>query len=344
MPVDFIDDPDQWEQSLKDVDHDVFATYIWGRTSASVDGGRPVLAVVRDPKVICALPLIIRSVDRAFEDATSPYGYPGICFAEDIPCDRRLRALGELASGLADLGMVSCFVRENPLREQTGELRQGELVAHGQTVSIDLTSTPEARLSQLSSSHRYEVRRTSRAGVRIEVRSDRGSWSEFRAVYSATMARVQAATYYRWNDEHWSLLYELSLADMASLLIAQLDNRLLAGAMFLHHQQSGVVHYHLAAARRELDRIFPGKLLIVEASNIFADRSLQRLHLGGGVGGKSDSLFAFKAGFSPDRHRFSTRRMVLRPKEYASLSVGGSSSFFPAYRVPTGGLSRGCEA
>ena len=60
------------------------------------------------------------------------------------------------------------------------------------------------------------------------------------------------------------------------------------------------------------------------------------MHLGGGVGGAEDSLFRFKAGFSPRRHRFETWRWIVDPHAYERrcrhANVGADESFFPAYR------------
>ena len=330
--LEIVDDADGWGRTLGAVIHDVFATYTWGRASGQSDGGRPVLAVVRDPGVICATSLLIRRVDGVYHDASSPYGYPGICFAPNVPFDQRVKAIGELSRGLASLGLVSCFIRENPLFNQDGNTDLSGVVTHGQTVSIDLTQSGEWRLGQLSSGHRYEIRRTSQAGVRVEVRSDGLSWLYFRGVYDSTMARLQASRYYYWSDAYWSVLREMEAAGNASLLIAHLDGQKLAGAIFLHDDRSGVVHYHLAAAHRTIERIFPGKLLIAEAANVFSRRAYRRLHLGGGLGGRADSLFAFKAGFSRDRHAFNTRRIVLLPDVYSRLSLGSRTDYFPAYR------------
>ena len=70
------------------------------------------------------------------------------------------------------------------------------------------------------------------------------------------------------------------------------------------------------------------------------DRGNQVLHLGGGVGGDSDSLLQFKIGFSPRRHTFATLRMVIDEREYGRLVAardprldpGARGGFFPLYR------------
>jgi hypothetical protein len=72
------------------------------------------------------------------------------------------------------------------------------------------------------------------------------------------------------------------------------------------------------------------------------ERSNSLLHLGGGVGGAEDSLFHFKAGFSPARGQFYTYRVVVDESKNATLNQAAesvrrvcgleSSNFFPGYR------------
>jgi hypothetical protein len=70
------------------------------------------------------------------------------------------------------------------------------------------------------------------------------------------------------------------------------------------------------------------------------------LHLGGGVGGRADSLFHFKAGFGAGRTPFHTWRIVCDPAVYDALCapvapaqdsrqriVDDGTGFFPAYRA-----------
>ena len=68
------------------------------------------------------------------------------------------------------------------------------------------------------------------------------------------------------------------------------------------------------------------------------------LHLGGGVGGREDSLFHFKQGFSDWLIPFYTWRIVVDEVRYrqamdvlAPTGDGGDrSGHFPAYRAPRG--------
>jgi hypothetical protein len=77
-----------------------------------------------------------------------------------------------------------------------------------------------------------------------------------------------------------------------------------------------------------------------------AGQQARVFHLGGGVGARTDSLFQFKAGFSPQRHEFLTWRWILEPERYRAVceerersdeSSGlelASADYFPEYRAP----------
>jgi hypothetical protein len=76
------------------------------------------------------------------------------------------------------------------------------------------------------------------------------------------------------------------------------------------------------------------------------ERGDRVLHLGGGRGGREDSLFAFKSRFSKRRHPFYTGRWILDPQAYRELVAGrqrllersgrrvAGTGWFPLYRAP----------
>ena len=76
-----------------------------------------------------------------------------------------------------------------------------------------------------------------------------------------------------------------------------------------------------------------------------ADLGLERFHLGGGVGGRNDTLFRFKAGFSDGRGESALGHAILRPDDYRRLSLlhqeraaaeglAVNDAYFPRYRAP----------
>ena len=85
----------------------------------------------------------------------------------------------------------------------------------------------------------------------------------------------------------------------------------------------------------------PIKLVFETARELFRDRRADVLHLGGGTGGRHDSLFDFKAGFSRRRHPFHTWQWIVLPELHDDLCrargrdpAAAGTGFFPLYRAP----------
>jgi lipid II:glycine glycyltransferase (peptidoglycan interpeptide bridge formation enzyme) len=114
------------------------------------------------------------------------------------------------------------------------------------------------------------------------------------------------------------------------------DGEVIAGGIYT--QAGGVVQYHLGASATEHLQLNPVKVMFDHATRWAKRRGNQWLHLGGGVGGADDSLFHFKAGFSPLRCTFATWRLIVDRAAYEQLAAEGEangehSSYFPAYRA-----------
>ena len=116
------------------------------------------------------------------------------------------------------------------------------------------------------------------------------------------------------------------------------DGTVASAGLFFEHD--GIIHYHLGATAEEHLRRAPSKLMFDHVRRWGQERGARVLDLGGGVGGAEDSLFLFKAGFSPLRARFHTLRLVIDAERYARLTgaehIADLSGYFPAYRRPSG--------
>ena len=166
------------------------------------------------------------------------------------------------------------------------------------------------------------------------------------------MQRLGAAKSYHFSTDH---LGQLAAMDEAFVAVAMHDDAV-AGA-YLLFESHGIVQMHLGGPRTEYMRPTPSHLLIHSIALWGKARGDTVVHLGGGVGGSvDDSLFAFKAGFSPRRHAYSTLRLVADHDRYDALTrerarhLGTSthellnSGFFPAYRASGTELSRSGSA
>lgn len=332
-----VDSP-RWSAFLAEASHDFYQLPAYAAVCAMPEGGEPRAILVERGRRRMLLPLIIRPVPGGRHDAVSPYGYPGALL--DGPDDPEF-VIEALHAGLDDLsrrGVVAVFVRLNPLVNTSPLAEIGTVVQHGQTVSIDLTLSDEGRWMQMRANHRRDVSRALRLGWAARRDETWEHWTTFKHLYRATMERHGAAPFYFFDDPYFDGLRD-ALGERLHLWVAQKDGTVAAAALFT--ETCGVVQYHLSGLDWAFARVHPTKLLIHGASGWASERGNRLLHLGGGVAGAEDSLFHFKAGFSPNRHPFRTLRVVLDEAEYERLvadrdpmlDLGRPTDFFPSYRT-----------
>lgn len=95
------------------------------------------------------------------------------------------------------------------------------------------------------------------------------------------------------------------------LAVAVQDGEVVGGNTFFEHD--GIATGYVLATRRARNR-YADELLYDEVRRFCKNRGDTIFHLGGGKGGRNDSLFEYKAGFSPGRHLFHTWRVVTDPE------------------------------
>jgi len=339
----------RWTAVLARAPHDVYHLPGYAQLGARQEGGAPAALYARDGAAECLIPLVVRplpselvSAGGPLSDALSPYGYASPIFtaaAQDDQIDRLLRACVEEATRN---GIVTLFLRLHPLLQtglpQLGRL--GTLVQHGEVVVVDLTASDEARLSGLASGHRYEIRRLVREGFAAAF-DDWERLLDFAELYRATMRRVNAHPSYMFDDTYFLELRK-KLGDSLHLcLVRDQAGDLAAGALFTSCGE--LMQYHLSGAAEPFLRLSPTKLALDRIIAWGLDHGMHLLNLGGGVSGKADSLFRFKAGFSPGRATFSTCRIVTDQAIYRQLlerwenasgvTAPEADGFFPPYRA-----------
>jgi hypothetical protein len=333
-----VDEP-LWESFLRDVRYDFYHLPSYAALGAVQEGGEAKALYVEDGERSVLLPLILRAVPGSeSRDATSPYGYPGpLLRGTDDP--RFLSdALGAGLAALRDAGSVTLFVRLHPQLNPEPPVGVGEVVLHGTTVSVDLTAPSATRWAQMRENHRRDITRAIRNGLVARVDDSAERYGEFKQIYHGTMERRSAAPYYHFGDEYFDRLRD-ALGERLHLLVVEKDGGTAAAGIFI--ETDGIAQYHLGGTAEASAGAEPSKLLIHAACDWAEKRGNRTLHLGGGVGGAADSLFLFKAGFSPLRHPYRTLRVVLDEVEYRRLvaardpavdpdDLGG---YFPPYRL-----------
>jgi hypothetical protein len=330
-----------WDDTLARVPHDVYHLPGYARVEAEVQQATPVAFLHTGERHRFLLPLLLRPVPGSTGvEALSPYGYPGP--VSDSPLDDETfwrEAVQSLRDCLSAARVVTCFVRLHPLLP--GRLdalaRAGTVVQHGHTVSIDLTVPGDVLWARTRSNHRRNIEQARRSGLQVVV-DDWSRLPEFVEAYHETMRRVRATEQYFFPPAYFESLRK-HVPGSVHLAVVDDSGTLAGGGIFL--EQDGIVQYHLGATRSVYLPRQPTKLMFDEVRRWAATRGDRALHLGGGVGGRVNPLFHFKAGFSDDRPPFFTWRVVPDPDAYAAAlkTVGrelpaDDSGWFPAYRRP----------
>jgi lipopolysaccharide/colanic/teichoic acid biosynthesis glycosyltransferase len=307
------------------------------------------LFVFRENDVTIALPLLLRplaqepwtlSCDPDAKDATSVYGYAGpIASRDDIDPAIVTRFRHALREALEELNVTTVFSRLHPLLPQTPLLEGlGECSTVGPTASIDLTLADDDMLAKMHRSHRQDVRLLAREGYELLIDDDLQHLDAFVEIYHENMRRVSATSDYFFPIDYFRAI----LADptRAKLMFLVKDDALACGSIFL--LANDIMQFHLSGTASDFLSPSPIKLLLTQAARWGRERDCRVLHLGGGLGGKEDSLFQFKARFSDRRHEFRVWRWIVDPARYQELcfrrmqlgGLGDEFDYFPAYRRP----------
>ncbi|MDB6150104.1 MAG: putative carbamoyl-phosphate synthase large subunit [Chthoniobacter sp.] len=347
---------EEWNAVLRrTAQHDFYFLPSYHALAEQRGEGEARLFVYERDGYLVALPLMLRSLADLPElgaaagschDASSVYGYAGpLTSHEEVPEPVRRGFQAALAESLRELQVVCAFSRLNPLVPQHALLDGlGECRTAGQTVSIDLTLSPEAQRARFRSAARTRINRLVREGVTCAIDREKRHLREFVSIYHETMRRVGAHNAYFFDEEYFVGLVRSLGSALELFIVTMPDGELGAGGLFT--LCDGVVQYHLGGTRDAALKLSPMPL-VFETVRLWANEQRARvLHLGGGVGAKADSLFHFKSGFSDRRHDFATWRWIVAPEVYRALGEErqrwnaehhldtATSEFFPAYRQP----------
>jgi CelD/BcsL family acetyltransferase involved in cellulose biosynthesis len=333
----------EWADIIASSPHDFYHLPAYASLCAAHEGGDAVAVVVRDGPHVLLVPLVLRRIPGdALMDAASPYGYGGPIGTRDASPQFRREAFGEAMRLLDARGVVACFIRLHPLLDPDPTPRVGAVVQHGETVSVDLTRSSEDMWRETRADHRTQIRQSLRAGTAARFDATWDRLSSFVRLYRRTMDRVSASRSYYFDDEYFVRL-RAALGERLNLGVVEIGGDVVAAALFV--EEAGIVQYHLSGSDERFNRLRPNKVMLHGAREWAKARGNRVLHLGGGVGGMHDSLFEFKAGFSPQRHPFHTLRIVIRARDYQRLAAqrgrsvdsGDHLGYFPSYRAASEG-------
>ncbi|MBX3318836.1 MAG: hypothetical protein KF890_03075 [Nitrospira sp.] len=344
MIAQFINHHDvRWKEFLKRTKHDFYALPEYVELTAIEEDAMPIAFYAEHRSSACLIPLLVRPIPAELNappewyDCISPYGYPGILLSSSH--GELLLFLDVFRHLARERGIVTAFIRLHPLLPLPhGPLEKfGRVIQHGPTVYVNLSDSKANIWQQVSTNHQRDINRLMRLGFHC-TRDDWSRFPEFVAMYHANMKRVSAREQYFFSPEYFEGL-RTKLGNRVHLVssLTSANELAAAGLMII---TDGIAQHHLLATAEQYLRRSPSKLVVDGMWRWAQEQSCDAFHVGGGVGAREDSLFHFKAGFSPLRSQFCSYRVVIDDEKYRVLNRAArqwasdreSEDFFPGYR------------
>ena len=321
-------DADRWDAALGELGAgDVYLSRGYLEASAPLAQGTPVLLHLAGDGGDVVFALLLRE-DPV--DVVTPYGYGGPVALGDAPPVAEFAAA--YAAWCERRGALTSFVVYHPL---FANHRLAGATAFRATPLAGTVAWPLDRgelLRRLHRHHRRVVRRAQDAGLEVRVRAAPDRLDDFAAVYEETMRRAGASAFYLFGDAYWAALLEHVPLVRSDVLAG---GRLVASMLGMG--EPPWLHYHLGGSVEGAGRTGASHLALLGLAQWGQDHGYELLHLGGGVGGREDSLLQYKLRFAPDGLREAAiGKAVHDGAAYARLTGDAEvdwAGFFPAYRA-----------
>lgn len=348
------DDSKAWNQLVESFEeHDVYYLCEYVKAFQLHGDGVPLLIYFESPDNMRAINVVMKrdiaevspfnqiGKGKLF-DFVTPYGYGG-WIVSNSTTEGMLALKAEYESWCQNQGVVTEFVRFHPvLQNQKGLEGLYEIVSLGLTVCMDISSR-EAIWANLTSKNRNMIRKAQKSGVVIGHGNSAELYEQFVVLYNATMSRDNASDYYYFDDTFYTQIRE-GLGGHAELFYAVTEDGAIVSSSIMI-QSGNKMNYHLSGSDVRYRNLASSNYLLFEAALWGCENGYKTLLLGGGVGSKEDSLFAFKKAFmrnAENYQRFFIGKKVFLLDEYSNLlSLAKASrsfdcsdqAFFPEYRA-----------
>jgi hypothetical protein len=320
--------------------HDVF--HSWKYHSLNEEG-EPVLFVYQEADLFfIALPVIKRVIKGTdFYDMTSVYGYCGpISNINLTSVSKRTLINFKTAflnfmtkeNAVCVFSRLHPFIKQHHILENIGNVRQ-----NGTTLYIDLTESAVEQRNKYDKRLYRQIRKLREQGYIIKQAESIDEIRAFIDIYYKNMDRLNASSRYYFDEKYFTDILDFERYENKLLLIYNGDV-LICGAVVL--SSGTIIRNHLSATSADYVKESPSKLLTDEISIVGRTLGKEIFHLGGGVDGKEDSLFAFKRNFSDLQVKDHIWCHINDVDAYNSLvakagvDIDTESNYFPLYRQP----------
>lgn len=333
-------------QGFKDIDIFYYPEYLY-LFELKGDGKAQCFVYYYDEKGIVIFPFLRRQINELDDfsdisnnmiDISSPYGYSGYLRNNDqVDMDKFYINFENYCK---ENNVISEFIRFHPLIDNfsysPGEIQSNKV---NDTVVIDLTLTPDAIWKNFTSACRNKIKKAKKLRVTVAQDERFEFLEEFCKLYTITMQRLRAQEYYLFSIDWFHHALEL-LKDNLALFHVRYSDQVIMSALFIF--TDNYIHYYLSGSDYKMSHTAANNLLLYEVALWAKNRDIKFFNLGGGFQ-PEDSLFRFKASFSPNRTPFYTGNVIHNHEFYQYLcarrviakeQVATDTHFFPSYRSP----------
>ena len=335
---------EEWDRIVRKFrQYDVY--YLSGYTKAFCENGdgEPLLFYYEDSNIQGINVVMKRDISKderfhdklkqaEYFDLVTPYGYGGWI----------IEGNGDIAPLMCayenwclNYKIVSEFVRFHPmLNNQVGLDKYYEVIGLGGTIAMDLYS-PETIWANITSKNRNMIRKAQKNGLKIYHEQTPTIYKSFKDIYDKTMDKDHADEYYYFPEEFYNSILN-DLKSNAQVFYAQTEDGDIAAATIVIGA-NGMLNYHLSGSKYEYQKLAPTNLMLYEVALWGFENGYKSFHMGGGVGSKEDSLYAFKKAFyRGEPKRYYIGKKIMNYEIYDQLVQMRENieniSFFPQYR------------
>ncbi len=284
-------------------------------------------------------PIPVEINGETYYDLTTPYGYGG---PRLIECEQanNFEVVQAFQHAFEEYcqkeNIISEFVRFHPLFTNAQDFQSCyELTFRRHTTGTNLKDFENPVKSEFSKSKQKSIQKALAAGVEYRVRENPADLEEFKHLYYSTMKRRNADSVYYFNDQYFDNLLE-SFGPNIVLVEVLYEEKVIAVGLNLAYGK--LIHIHLSGTLEEYHYLSSAFVMRYALVMWGTEHSMELIHEGGGVTGKSDDpLYLFKKQFGKNTEfDYYVSNKIQNQKIYnllcEKMDVDKEGYSFPAYR------------
>lgn len=334
---------EEWRALLREVQaEDVFFSPEYLKCNEILYNGQAECFVYQGPEALIIYPYIICPIEGTnYFDITSAYGFGGfIGWPRYKELDNFRKLFREYCH---KRGIVSEFIRFHPFYgNHQISTDETENVTFLQNVVYSRTDISEDEIKRSINKEAWKkIRKAMRNELKLIHSLDDYYYEEFINIYYETMIRLNAAKFYLFSRDFFVMLKLLNHRSL-QLFLASYGDEIIGGLLVVSSEDFS--YNFLSGSKTCYNFQGVNDFLQYNALSWAGQTGKKKHMLGGGLKGE-DSLFKFKAKFSPLRLSYYIGRYIYLPDAYEKLcneyysSISHSPltvdhNWFPVYRIP----------